>query len=51
MQQALEIQKAELGEEHPIVASSYNNVGAIQYQVGDFQEALRCYQKALAIHQ
>lgn len=46
---ALEIQKKQLGPEHRLVAASTNNLGAIKYQQGLYQEALVYYRQALQI--
>ena len=48
-QKALTIRIKVLGEEHPDVATSYNNIGAALEAQGKYDEALVYYQKALTI--
>ena len=38
-----------LGETHPDVAASYNNIGLAYYSLGDYDKALEYYNKALGI--
>jgi tetratricopeptide (TPR) repeat protein len=38
-----------LGEDHPDNATTYNNIGAVLYEKGDYDGAMVMYQKALAI--
>ncbi len=47
---ALEIRKAHFGDEHPIVAASYNNIG-LTYSNNDREEALDYYEKALLLYE
>ena len=46
-QQSLAILKQVYGESHPIVATSYNNIGSIFDKQGDYAHALEYYQKTL----
>jgi len=39
-----------LGERHPDVAQSYNNLAMLYYSMGRYEEALPLYQKALEIY-
>ena len=48
-QQALEICRKVLGEEHPDTASSLNNLGALLDSMGDYEGARPYYEKALEI--
>ncbi len=45
----LDIQQRILGEEHPDTATSLNNVGGTYSELGDYQKALECHEKALDI--
>eukprot|EP00002_Diphylleia_rotans_P026906 TRINITY_DN5387_c0_g1_i2.p2 TRINITY_DN5387_c0_g1~~TRINITY_DN5387_c0_g1_i2.p2 ORF type:complete len:100 (+),score=18.13 TRINITY_DN5387_c0_g1_i2:318-617(+) len=49
-QKALTIRIKILGEEHPDVAASYNNIANVDYNQGMVEEALENYRKALAIY-
>ena len=49
LQQSLTIRKQLLGESHPDVAISYNNIGRIYDAQGDYARALEYHQRALAI--
>jgi tetratricopeptide (TPR) repeat protein len=46
---ALDIRRKVFGEEHPDVASSYNNIGGVYDSKGEYALALEYYQKALDI--
>ena len=46
---AWEIKKDVLGENHPDTAISYNNIGVVYYNLGDYDKALEYYNKALEI--
>jgi len=46
---ALEIQHKVLGEEHPSVATSYNNLASIYQATGDYNKALEYSMRALEI--
>ena len=46
---AIEIGIKKLGENHKWVASSYNNIGAVYSQKGDYDKALEYYIKSLSI--
>ena len=48
-QKALKIRKKIFGIKHPDTATSYNNIGSIYYNQGDYAKALEYYQKALEI--
>jgi tetratricopeptide (TPR) repeat protein len=48
-EQALEIRKQSLGEDHPDYAMSLNNLGILNYKMGAYQAAESYYQKALEI--
>ena len=45
----MEIRKEVLGEKHPDTAMSYNNIGNVYYNLGDYNEALEYFNKALEI--
>ncbi|CAF3411156.1 unnamed protein product, partial [Rotaria sp. Silwood2] len=46
---ALEINKQTLPENHPFIATNYNNIGGIYKDKGDYNNALDYYKKALDI--
>ncbi|MFN6496864.1 MAG: tetratricopeptide repeat protein [Nostoc sp. DedQUE01] len=46
---ALSLRQRLLGEEHPSVATSYNNLAALYYSQGRYSEAEPLYEKALEI--
>ena len=48
---ALALFKKTLGAEHPLVAMSYNNLGATYYKQGKYQEAEKYFKDALAIRE
>ena len=48
-QQALEIDRQVLGEQHPDFASSLNNLAALYYSTGRYEQAEPLYQQALEI--
>ena len=48
--EALAIRKKVLGEEHPSVATSLNNLGLLYNNQGKYDEAEKMYKEALAIH-
>ena len=48
-QKALEIFIKVFGQDHPDVATSFNNIGAVYEGKGDFENALIQFQKALEI--
>jgi tetratricopeptide (TPR) repeat protein/DNA-binding XRE family transcriptional regulator len=50
-QEALSIREQVLGQAHPDVASSLNNVGYIYNELGRHKEALPLYQQAVAIRE
>jgi len=50
-QQALSIREQVLGQIHPDVASSLNNVGYIYNELGQHKEALPVYQQAMTIRE
>lgn len=39
------------GQNHPAIASAYNNIGLMKKMMGDFEEARKNYHKALNIYQ
>jgi tetratricopeptide (TPR) repeat protein len=45
---ALQIRKLFFDDEHPDVAVSYNNIGNIYKEQGDYVKALECYHKTLS---
>ena len=45
----MEICEKILGQEHPSTATSYNNIGGVYDNLGDYDKALEYYSKALAI--
>ena len=49
-EKALEILKAVHGEQHPDMASIYNEIGGIYYMQGEYARALEYLQKALEIY-
>ncbi|MCA2570870.1 MAG: CHAT domain-containing protein [Microcystis sp. M42BS1] len=49
-QQALAIWKQQLGDNHPLIATSLNNLAALYYSQGRYSEAEPLYKQALAIH-
>ena len=48
-QQALEISLEQLGERHPDVAQSYNNLAALYESMGRYEEAEKLFKKTLAL--
>ncbi|RUM58030.1 MAG: tetratricopeptide repeat protein [Persephonella sp.] len=46
---ALKIRKKELDENHPHLANSYNNLGLLYKDEGDYEKAEEFYLKALRI--
>lgn len=48
-EKALNIYRNENGENHPTVASSYNNIGVVYEALTEYEKALFYYQKALLI--
>ncbi|MGJ5628021.1 tetratricopeptide repeat protein, partial [Nostoc sp. CALU 1950] len=46
---ALSLRQRLLGEEHPDVALSYNNLAALYYSQGRYSKAEPLYKKALSI--
>jgi tetratricopeptide (TPR) repeat protein len=48
-QKALEIRTRVFGSDHPNVAASFNNIGAVYEKKGDLENALVQHQKALKI--
>jgi tetratricopeptide (TPR) repeat protein/nucleoside-triphosphatase THEP1 len=51
IQQALEIQKKQLGPNHVDVAHSYNNIGLLYSKKGELDQAQDYYQRALKIQE
>ena len=48
-EQALAIRRKSLPPDHPDIATSLNNLGAVQYALREYAAAKQCYQEALAI--
>jgi tetratricopeptide (TPR) repeat protein len=48
-QKSLFIKLAALGENHPVLASSYENIGSIWNSIGSYEKAFEYYQKSLEI--
>ena len=48
-EKALAIETEQLGSNHVSVATSYNNIGGVHYDLGDLEQAKQYYEKALAI--
>ncbi len=46
---SLKIRETVLPPEHPLIAATYNNLGAMYSNMGDDAEALKFYQKSLEI--
>lgn len=46
---SLSIMNQVLEEDHPNIATCYNNIGLVWDYKGDYEKALECYQKGLAI--
>ena len=49
LEKALDIRRRVLSEEHPDIASSYNNVGISYEKMGDLERGLQYQEKALHI--
>jgi len=49
--QCVSLLETRLGEEHPYVATSYNNLAGLYYSQGRYREAEPLYQKVLALSQ
>ena len=45
----LSISFEEIGDDHPRVADTYNNMAVVYYNQGKYDEALAMYEKALSI--
>ena len=43
----MKIELSVFGEDHPDVANSYNNIGAVYYFQRNFEKSLACYEKSL----
>ena len=50
-EKALEIYQKTLPPNHPLLATSYNNIGLCVYNMGEYSKALSFYEKALEIRQ
>ncbi len=50
-EEMLQILEAELGPEHPSVATTLNNLAGLYRQMGDYEKALPLYQRALEIRE
>ena len=42
---------AKVGNDHPLVANAYNNIGNLFYRLGQLDQAIAAHQRALAIRQ
>ena len=49
--QALALDEARLGSDHPFVASSLNNLGLVLWDLGELSEARAAHERALAIRE
>ena len=47
---SLKIDLAKLGESHPDIAGSYNNIAVVYNSQGDYSKALAYYEKSLLIY-
>ena len=45
----LEIDKKTMGENNPAIANTYNNIGSVYFDQGDYNKALKNYIKCLEI--
>lgn len=50
-EKARDMKEKILPENHPSLATSYNNIAGVYYHVGEYSRALSLYEKALQIHQ
>jgi tetratricopeptide (TPR) repeat protein len=50
-EKALDIRQQLLPPNHPHLADSYNNIGALHHNMGGYSKALLYYEKALEIQQ
>jgi tetratricopeptide (TPR) repeat protein len=50
-EKALEIRQKTLPPNHPLLATSYNNIGWLYRDIGDYSKALRFFERALDIRQ
>jgi tetratricopeptide (TPR) repeat protein len=50
-ERSLEIQKVALPPNHPGLATSYNNIGSVYYNMGEYSKALSYLQKAHDIYE
>ena len=48
-EKALSIRLKKLGDDHPDVATTYNNMAVVYMNQGKYEEALAMYEKALSI--
>jgi CHAT domain-containing protein/Tfp pilus assembly protein PilF len=51
IQEALEVRRAVLGEQHPAVAANLHELGLLLVDQGDYQQATIHYRQALALYQ
>jgi tetratricopeptide (TPR) repeat protein len=51
LEKDLEISKKTLPANHPLLASSYNNIGSVYYNMGEYSKALSYSERALDIRQ
>jgi len=45
----LQIEKCTIGENNPAIATTYNNIGSVYRDQGDYNKALETYLKSLEI--
>ena len=48
---ARDLRIAQVGNDHPLVANAYNNIGNLFYRLGQLDQAIAAHQRALAIRQ
>ena len=51
LKEALRIRRAALGDDHPDVAATRNNMGVVYRSQGRYDEALKEYEEALRIRE
>ncbi len=48
-ERSLNFRLEQYGEDHPLTATAYNNIGDVYRVIGDYDRALQCYEKAFSI--
>ncbi len=48
---ARDLRITEVGNDHPLIANAYNNIGNLFYRLGQLDQAIAAHQRALAIRQ